>query len=296
MISLFLAMALLSQSPNPSLNPDSIIAQIGVDQNLNAKLDPAIPLRDELGRRVKLGDYFGKNPVILTPVYYACPMLCTELLNGLVKALRVMPLTAGKDFAIVTFSIDPNEGPVLAASKKEHYVRDYGRSQASAGWHFLTGTPDAIQKLTHEIGFRYTFDRNTNQWAHASTIVVLTPDGRISQYWNGIEYDPGDLKLSLVQASDGKIGSVVDHVLLYCYQYDPVTGKYSLMIMRIIRTCGILTVLGILTFILTTRKQRNITEAKHCSPWASAPGVRRMRQSPRAEAHGLQRPSSHSLR
>jgi len=252
MIPLVVTMALLLQNPNP----DSVIARIGIDQKLDSPIDRDIPFRDESGRSVKIGDYFGSKPVVLTPVYYACPMLCTELLNGMVNALHVLPFTPGKEFDIVTFSIDPNEGPELASAKKNHYLRDYGRPQASSGWHFLTGSREAVERLTDQIGFRYTFDRNTNQWAHASTIMILTPDGKLSQYFNGIEFDPGDLRLSLVQASDGKIGSVIDHVLLYCYEYDPATGKYSLLIMRVVRSFGILTVLGVATFVLTASRKR----------------------------------------
>src|SRR5262249_15874238 len=153
-------------------------------------------------------------------------------------------------------SLDPSEGPAIAASKKEGYVRDYNRPGAEAGWHFLTGSAEAIRNLTSQVGFRYTFDSNTNQWAHASTMMVLTPEGRVSQYWNGVEFDSGDLKLSLMQASGGKIGSIVDHVLLYCYQYDPVSGKYSLAIMRVVRIAGILTVLSIVGFVLTASRKR----------------------------------------
>jgi protein SCO1 len=242
---LILSMVLLLQS-SPA---DSVIAKIGIDQKLNAAIDRNIPFVDETGRAVLLGDYFGRKPVILTPVYYSCPMLCSELLNGFVRALRVMPFTAGNEFEIVTFSIDPAEKPELAASKKAHYLRDYDRRGAEAGWHFLTGPPESVNKLAEEIGFRYTYDNGTRQWAHASTIVVLTPDGRLSQYWNGIEFEPRDLRLSLVQASNGAIGSIVDHVLLYCYQYDATTGRYSLAVMRVVQLCSIVTLLALGAFI-----------------------------------------------
>jgi protein SCO1/2 len=258
MIPLLMTLTLLLQGTYA----DSIIAQIAINQKLGTQLDGNTPFLDENGRSVTLGEYFGAKPIILTPVYYTCPMLCTELLNGLVKALRAMSLSAGRDFEILTFSIDPNEGPALAAARKEHYLRDYNRPGTGPGWHFLTGSADMIQKLTGDIGFRYTFDRNTNQWAHASTILVLTPDGRVSQYWNGVEFDPGDLKLSLMQASNGNVGSIVDHVLLYCFRYDPVSGKYSLAIMRIVRLAGIVTVLSILAFVLAGSRKRNIPDAR----------------------------------
>jgi protein SCO1/2 len=250
MLTMFLSLMLLQ-------NPDSVLTQIGIDQKLGAQINPDLSFRDERGATVKLGQYFGSKPVILTPVYYQCPMLCGMLLNGLVKTLHVMPFAAGKEFEIVTFSIDPDEPPNLAAEKKQHYVRDYGKPQAAAGWHFLTGTPDSIRELTDEIGFRYTYDANTKQWAHASGIVVLTPSGVVSKYFYGLEFDPGDLKFSLIQASNQRIGSITDHVLLYCFQYDPTTGKYSLAIMRILRMAAVVTMLLVGGFILAeSRKKR----------------------------------------
>ena len=204
---------------------------------------------------MKLGDYLRAKPIILTPVYYECPMLCSMLLNGLVQSLHVMPLTAGKDFEIVTFSFNPGEQPELAAQKKQHYIRDYGRPQAAAGWHFLTGSEESIRSLTEQVGFRYTYDTYTRQWAHTSGILVLTPEGRISQYFYGLEYDPKALRLGLVEASNGKVGSLVDHVLLYCFQYNPTTGKYSIAIMRILRTAALATLLLIVTYMLVSKKR-----------------------------------------
>jgi protein SCO1/2 len=238
--------------------PDSILTQIGIDQKPGAEIDRNISFIDESGRNVKLGDYLGKKPVILTPVYYECPMLCSMLLNGLVHTMHVMPITAGKDFEIVTFSIDPKEQSQLAAEKKQHYVRDYGRAQASDGWHFLTGSEESIRKLTSEIGFRYTYDTYTKQWAHASGIVLLTPDGVISKYFYGIEYDPKDLRLGVVEASNGKIGSLVDHVLLYCFQYNPTTGKYSIAIMRLLRVAALATALLLAAYMLVGSKRRRL--------------------------------------
>jgi len=242
--------------PSGAQNSDSILTQIGIDQKLGAQIDRTIEFRDETGQTVKLGDYLGRKPIILTPVYYECPMLCSMLLNGLVKAMHVMRFTAGKDFEIVTFSIDPNEQPTLAAEKKRHYVRDYGRPSATEGWHFLTGTTDSIHQLADEIGFRYTYDNYTKQWAHTSGIVMLTPAGVVSQYFYGIEFDPTDLKLSLVQASNGKLGSLTDHVLLYCFQYDPTVGKYSIAIMRVLRVLAVATVVLIAGFILIAESRR----------------------------------------
>jgi len=238
-------------------NPDSVLTAIGIDQKLDAVIDPATQFRDENGESVNVGHYLGNKPIILTPVYYECPMLCSMQLNGLVKALRVMPFTAGKEFQIVTFSIDPKEMPEQALEKKRHYVHDYARAEAGQGWHFLTGTPESIQKLTGEVGFRYMYDTYTKQWAHTSGLVVLTSEGRVSQYFYGIEYDPRALRYSLIAASNGKIGSVVDHVLMYCFQYDATTGKYSLAIMRVIRAAGITTILALVSFMVVgSRKKR----------------------------------------
>jgi len=238
-------------------NPDSVLTAIGIDQKLDAVVDPTISFRDEEGREVTLHDYLGTKPIILTPVYYECPMLCSMQMNGLVKALRVMPFTAGKEFQIVTFSIDPKETPEQAREKKRHYVRDYARADADQGWHFLTGTPESIHKLTGEIGFRYMYDNYTSQWAHTSGLVILTPDGRVSQYFYGIEYDSAALKYSLIEASNGKIGSLVDHVLMYCFQYNAATGKYSLAIMRVVRLAGVTTVLALVSFMVVgSRKKR----------------------------------------
>jgi protein SCO1 len=238
-------------------NPDSVISRIGIDQRLGSPIDPAITLRDEHGRPIRLGDLFAAGrPFLLTPVYYECPMLCSVQLNALARAMKVMPLTPGKDFDIITFSIDPNETSDLALAKKEQYVRDYGKPGASAGWHFLTGDPDSVKHLTDNIGFHYTVDPATGQYAHASTLLTLTPEGRLSQYFFGIEYDPGDLKYSLIQASGGKIGSLLEHALLYCYQYDPSTGKYSLAILKLIRLGGVATILGLVVFAARASRQR----------------------------------------
>jgi protein SCO1/2 len=239
-------------------NPDSVLTQIGIEQRLGVQVDPTIEFRDESGQTVRLGDYFGAKPLILTPVYYECPMLCSMLLNGLVKALHVMPFTAGKEFEIISFSIDPNEQPDLAAQKKLHYVRDYGKAQAAAGWHFLTGTEQSIHRLAEQIGFRYTYDTYTKQWAHASGIVLLTPAGMVSQYFYGIEFDPADLRLSLIQASNQRLGSLTDHILLYCFQYNPTTGKYSIAIMRVLRAFAVATVLLIAGFIFVESRRKRI--------------------------------------
>jgi protein SCO1/2 len=244
-------------------NPNSTVAKIGIDQKLGAQVDPDIMLRDENGRMVKLREFFGAKPVLLTPVYFECPMLCSLELNGLVRALRVMRFAAGKEFEIVTFSFDPGEGPSLALAKKEQYLLDYDKPTAQAGWHFLTGDSETIAKLTNEIGFRYVRDETTRQWAHASALMVLTPEGKVSQYFYGIEPDPEDLKLSLIEASGGKIGSFVDRALLYCYQYDAHSGKYSLTIMRVLRIAGLATVMALVGFMVFAQKREGAQKAQN---------------------------------
>jgi protein SCO1 len=247
-VKLLLLFLLATQQPQP------LTTLIGIDQNLGVQVDPGIPFTDEHGRPVSLGSYFGARPIILMPVYYECPMLCNMQLNGLVAAMHVLPFTAGKEFEIVTFSIDPDEKPGLALAKKDHYIRDYGRPGADRGWHFLTGDSESIHKLTDAIGYRYTYDEPIDQWAHTSALAVLTPSGRVSQYFFGIEYDPAALKYSLIEASGGKVGSFIDHALLFCYQYDPATGKYSLAIMRLLQAAGLATILGLVMFVAYAKR------------------------------------------
>jgi protein SCO1 len=243
-----LLMVMLQQTQVP------LTTLIGIDQNLGVQIDTAIPFRDETGKEVRLGDLLGDRPVILMPVYYECPMLCSMQLNGMVAAMHVLPFTPGKEFEIVTFSIDPNETPELARAKKEHYIRDYGRAGAAEGWHFLTADKESIQQLTNTVGYRYTYDEPIRQWAHTSALIVLTPAGRVSQYFFGIEYDPADLKYSLIEASGGKIGSFIDHALLFCYRYDPATGRYSLAIMRVLQLASLATMLALVMFIVYAKR------------------------------------------
>jgi protein SCO1/2 len=223
---------------------------VGIDQRLNRQVPLELRFRDEAGRAVELRQYFGRKPVVLSLVYYECPMLCTLVLNGMLRTMRAMPLNAGRDFDIVTVSFDPREKPELAAVKKQSYIEGYGRAGAAAGWHFLTGDQEPIRRLTEAAGFRYKYDPTADQFVHASAIMVLTPEGRIARYLYGIEYSARDLRLALVEASAGKIGSPVDQVLLYCFHYDPRTGKYGLLIMNVIRAAGTATVLVLGTFLL----------------------------------------------
>jgi protein SCO1/2 len=217
------------------------LRNVGLDQYLNNQLPLGLVFRDEAGRELPLASYFGSRPVILALVYYQCPMLCTQILNGLVISLRGMSLESGRDFEVVAVSIDPTETPDLAARKKAEYLRHYGKS--SGGWHFLTGSEPQIKELAQAVGFRYAYDPKTKQYAHASGIIVLTPSGRLSRYFYGVEYAPRDLRLGLVEASQNKIGSPVDQILLYCFHYDPNTGKYSAMVMNIVRLAGALTLM-----------------------------------------------------
>jgi protein SCO1/2 len=240
-----------AQTGNPS-NASQLppaLQGVGIDQRLGESLPLDVTLRDELGREVRLGDYFGDRPVILALVYYECPMLCTLELNGLLKTIRVVPLTLGKDYQIVTVSFDPGETPALAARKKQEYIEQYRQEGAEHGWHFLTAEQGSIDRLTEAMGFRYKYDPETDLYTHASAIMVATPEGKLSRYFYGVEYSPRDVRLGLVEASQNQIGSFVDQVLLFCFHYDPVQGKYSLVILNGLRAAGIATVLGIFAFL-----------------------------------------------
>ncbi len=240
----------------PGVTPAQV-RDVRLEQRLNEVVPLALEFRDENGRTVHLGDYFGSKPVILTLVYYECPMLCTMVLNGTVRTLRTLSFTAGKEFEIVTVSIAPTETPVLAAEKKRLYLQQYGRPAAAAGWHFLTGDEDSIRQLADAVGFRYNYDPDTKLYAHASGLMVLTPEGRLARYFYGLEYPARDLRLALVEASHNRIGNPVDAVLLYCFHYDPTTGKYGLVIMRVLRLAGLATVLLLAGFVwISVRRER----------------------------------------
>ena len=225
------------------------LANVGIEQHLNEQIPPDLTFRDESGKTVRLGDYFGKRPMILNLVYYNCPMLCGEVLSGLTSTLRVLRFDLGREFEVITVSFDPRETPQIAAEKKKQYLERYGRKGAEQGWHFLTGQQDAIAALTKSAGFQYEYDAKTNQFAHTTAIMVLTPRGKIAQYYYGVEYAPKDLRLGLIEASQNKIGNLVDQVLLYCYHYDPATGKYGAVIMRVVRLAGLATILSLGAFI-----------------------------------------------
>ena len=248
-----------AQGQNASTQPD-ILRDIGIDQKLNERVPLDLVFHDESGKPVQLSEFFGEKPVILALVYYECPMLCTLILNGLLKSLRMLSFDVGDQFNVVTVSFDPGETPSLAAEKKKNYINQYGRHGAERGWHFLTGEETSILQLTQAVGFRYTYDPEKDQFVHASGIMVLTPQGKLARYFYGVEYSPRDLRLGLVEASAGKIGSPVDKVLLYCYHYDPVTGKYGLIIMRVLRLAGLATVvaLGAFMVVMFRRDRRKL--------------------------------------
>jgi protein SCO1/2 len=241
-------------SPSPSVRPPGL-KNVGIQQNLNQEIPADLAFTDDLGRSVHLGDYFGKRPLILNLVYYNCPMLCGEVLSGLEHSLSMMQFDVGKEFDVITVSFDPSETPEMAAKKKSEFLRRYKRAGAEQGWHFLVGNQDAIDALTKAAGFQYQYDAKTKQFAHATAILVLTPEGRIAQYYYGVEYPPKDLRLGLVEAGKGKIGNIVDQLLLYCYHYDPEQGKYSATILRVLRLAGVATMLciGTLIFVMVRR-------------------------------------------
>jgi cytochrome c oxidase subunit 2 len=249
------------QSTRPASARPPILDEVGIDQRLNEQVPFDLEFRDEEGRTVKLGEYFGRQPVVLSLVYYDCPMLCNQVLTGLVTCLRGMSFTPGDQFVSLTVSFDPREKPELAAAKKKAYLQRYGRPAAARGWHFLTGDESAIKALTKAVGFRYAWDAATRQYAHASGLVVLTPEGRISRYFYGIEYAPRDVRLGLVEASAGKIGTLADQVLLLCYHYDPATGQYGMIIINLIRAGAIL-VLAALIALFVISRLRNKSRAK----------------------------------
>jgi protein SCO1 len=249
-----------------------VVEKVGIDQHLDAQVPLDLPFVDEGGRNVKLSDYFGGKPVVLVLAYYRCPMLCTEVLNGLLKSSQAVKFRLSADYQIVTVSIDPRETPELARAKKRRYADMYRREGAEAGWHFLTGPQESITRLAETVGFRYQFDPVSDQFAHGSGIILLTPHGKISRYFYGIEYPPNDLRLGLVESSAGKIGSAVDAVLLLCYHYDPQVGKYGLMISRLMRFLASVTVLALGTFLFVMfRQERRRSQALRASRFVQHP-------------------------
>jgi protein SCO1/2 len=242
---------------------------VGIDQKLNEQIPLDAVFKDEQGHEVRLAQFFGKKPVVLSLVYYDCPMLCTLVLNGMTGSLRRVAFNIGEQFEVVTVSFDPRETPQLAAAKKQVYLQRYDRAGAEAGWHFLTGDEANIKRLTEAVGFRYVWDEQTRQFAHASGIMVLTPEGKLARYFYGIDYAPQDLRFALVESSQDKIGTPVDALMLYCYHYDPATGKYGAVVMNIMQVAGVITLvlIGGLLLILRRRgtKSANLGAAREKS-------------------------------
>jgi len=235
------------------------LKNVGIDQKLNGQVPLDAVFKDEHGNEVRLGQYFKGKPVILSLVYYSCPMLCNQVLNGMMGSLRRVSFNIGEQFEVVTVSFDPKETPQLAAAKKATYVKGYNRPGAEAGWHFLTGDEVNIKRLAESVGFRYLWDDETKQFAHASGIMVLTPEGKIARYFYGITYDQDHVRLGLVEASQNKIGTPVDVLMLYCYHYDPATGKYGLVVMNVVKIAGAVTVFLIVGLLLVLRKRSATT-------------------------------------
>jgi protein SCO1 len=241
----------------PATAKPGLLKQIGIDQRLHQQVPLDLTFKDETGRDVRLGEYFGKRPVILVLAYYECPMLCSQVLNGLVSALGVMSFDVGREFDVVTVSINPKETPGLAAQKKQAYLDRYQRPHTAAGWHFLTGTDASIHRLAEAVGFRYAFDEEIQQYAHGAVIEVLTPRGVISRYFYGIEFSARDIKFGLMEASEERIGSAIDSALLLCYHYDPTTGKYGATAIGAVRIGAVATVLAFLSFLyISLRRER----------------------------------------
>jgi len=248
------------------------LQNVGFEPQLNAQLPLDLTFRDESGRDVQLRQYFGHKPVLLALVYYGCPMLCTQVEQGVVGSLKMLSFNAARDYEVVFVSFDARETPDMAAKKKAAALAHYGRPETASGWHFLTGKEEQIHALTAAANFRYSFDEKNNLFAHASGIMLITPDGRISRYFYGVEYPSRDVRLGLVDASAGKIGTPIDHLLLFCFHYDPETARYSATILKIIRLGGILTVFSIVAGILIFRR-RDVHAASNSSNPASQAGA-----------------------
>lgn len=238
------------ERPEVKAPENGMLRKVAFAQHLNAQLPLDTVVRDESGREVPIGTFFGKRPVVLLFVYYECPMLCTLELNGLVRNLRVLSLTAGTDFDVVAVSIDPTETPALARAKKKGYVAKYDRPGSEAGWHFLTGTEASVSRLADTVGFKYVYDPKSKQYAHPAGLVVTTPEGKLARYIYGVDFPANNLRWALVEASRGKVGTPVDQVLLMCFHYDPTTGRYNFAVMSAVRLLGVATVAGLAGFML----------------------------------------------
>ena len=246
---------------DPAKAKPGLLSQVGIDQHLNQQVPLHLVFNDESGREVHLGELFGKRPVILAMVYYECPMLCTQVLNGLTGSLKGINLNAGKDFDVVAISFDPrdNDKPDLAKNKKLSYLEHYGRPGTDSGWHFLTGSQESIKAVTDAAGFKYEWDDKTQQFAHAAAVMVVTPEGKMSRYFYGIDYAPKDIKFGIMDSAQAKVGNPAEQLLLYCYHYDPASGKYGFAILRVMRLAGVATLLGLgaMAFVFWRKNKNN---------------------------------------
>jgi len=239
----------------PSQEMPGVLKAVGYDQRIGEKVPVDVPWRDEHGREVKLGDYLGHKPAVLVLAYYHCPMLCSLVLQGVETGLKPLSLDPGREFDVIVAGIDPSETPALAAKKKQEILQRYARPGTENGWHFLTGPQDSITRLTQSVGFRYVYDPAAKQFAHAAGMVILTPEGRVSRYILGVEFPARDIRLGLVESANGKLGNVVDQVLLYCFHYDPLVGRYSAVTLNIMRLSAVVTVVGLALLIVFLRRR-----------------------------------------
>jgi protein SCO1/2 len=269
------APGMLPEVGDPASARPGILSKIAIDQKIGYQIPADIPFVDDHGKPVVIGDYFGKRPVVLALVYYECPMLCTQVLNGLVSAVGVLNFSVGREFDVVAVSFNPKEGSGLASQKKAAYVERYGRPESAAGFHFLTGTQESIDRLTDAVGFRYAYDEKIGQFAHGAAIEVLTPKGTIAKYFYGIEYSPRDLRLGVIEASDERIGTIIDDVLLFCYHYDPATGSYGATVLTMVRAGAIATVLAFAVFLaVSLRRDHALAMAVTTGAGQASPGHR----------------------
>jgi protein SCO1/2 len=274
---LLAAFALQAQTVPNNMGPTAAtlplaLQNVGFEPQLNAQMPLDLAFHDETGREVRLRDYFGQKPVVLAFVYYNCPMLCNQVQQGVVGTLRMLSFNPGRDYQVVFVSFDSRETPGMAAEKKKTALAHFRRPETDSGWHFLTGSQESVSAATRAANFRYNLSAKTNLFAHASGVLLLTPDGRISRYFYGVEYPGRDMRLGLVEASAGKIGTPIDHVLLFCYQYDPTTATYSAAILKIVRLGGILTILAMVGGILIFRRRdARARQAKLRQPLGGCP-------------------------
>ena len=260
-ICLVVGSLFVQSDAQPAMMKPPVLKDVGIDQLLNNQVPLDLEFKDETGRTVKLGEYFKGKPVVLSLVYYDCPQLCNLVLNGLMNVLKTLPMQPGKDFEAVTVSFDPKEKPELASQKRDTYLQKLANPDANNGWHFLTGEEEAIKLLTRSVGFRFVWDPFSKQYAHSSALIVITPEGKVSRYFYGFEFPPRDVRFGLLDASGGKIGSLADQIILYCYQYDPTRGTYNLVLMRLMRIFGGVTIVTLIALILFLRHKTKKKEA-----------------------------------